>query len=94
MGYELEALIGGLILGAVAIYFILRTRTAYLAEIKGKEVGNNIFLNQKSRLESAFHQAYKAEFEKWKVTELIETVSHAAEDALSKARGCSEREDW
>jgi predicted Holliday junction resolvase-like endonuclease len=86
MGYELEALIGGLIFGAVVVYFILRTRIAYLAEIRGKEVGNNLFLNQKSQLESAFHQAYKAEFEKWKATELIETVNHATEDALSKAR--------
>ncbi len=86
MGYELEALIGGLLLGAVTIYFVLRTRISYLAEIRGKEVGNSIFLNQRSQLEMAFHQTYEAEFEKWKATELIQTIRDEREDALSKAR--------
>jgi predicted Holliday junction resolvase-like endonuclease len=86
MGFEIEALIGGLILGAIVVYFLLSSRIAYLAEVKGRQVGNSFFLNQRNQLENSIHQVYQAKFDEWKATELVDTVRYEREDALSKAR--------
>ena len=90
MGFELEALIAGLIVGAIAIYYLMSKRIAGLVEIRanemGKELGLRLFQNQKTELVNTIRQATQQEDQQRFNAQLPEIIKQQRDDAVSKQR--------
>jgi len=75
MGYEIPALLGGLIIGALLVYLLLRERSS-----------PRLLLEAKSQLEAAIRKQYESLFAEWKATTLAETIKQNRVDAVDTSR--------
>ncbi len=86
MGFEVFALVAGLIIGGLIVYALLSKRIFDMAEAKAQQISTRLFETQRGQLEQTINHAYEARLEEWKVTELAETVTRERADALDRSR--------
>ncbi len=86
MGFEVFAVVAGLIIGGLIVYAILYKRIFNMAEAKAQQISTRLFETQRGQLEQTINHTYEARLEEWKVTELAETVTRERADALDRSR--------
>ena len=90
MGYEVLALIAGLIIGALLLYLILSQRVSNMANAQARNMFNTWVGTGKNRIETEADQKHsqisKANFETWKATELQQTIKQERQSAVDTSR--------
>lgn len=90
MGYEIPALVVGLIIGSLLVYMALNSRSASRALAEAGRLATQMFEAQRSRLEESIRKSYdsvyEARFAEWKVTALAEEIKTNRADAVDTSR--------
>ncbi|MDG6953945.1 MAG: hypothetical protein JRN33_03035 [Nitrososphaerota archaeon] len=86
MGYELPALLAGLVVGSLLVYLVLHSRMTGQAMGNAQRMASQMFESQKSQLDTSIRQAYEAKLGEWKATELMKTVQEERADAVDTSR--------
>jgi predicted Holliday junction resolvase-like endonuclease len=86
MGYEIYALVAGLIIGSVVAYAISSSGVGLIASEKAREIALEMFQAQKDQLEQSISQTYQARLDEWKATELAEAIKTHRLDAVNTSR--------
>jgi predicted Holliday junction resolvase-like endonuclease len=83
---ELPALLAGLFVGALVVYFTLRSHFASQVFGQAQRMGSQMFEAQRLRMETSFRETYDAKFGEWKATELTKAVAEERADAVDTSR--------
>ncbi|MDE1852729.1 MAG: hypothetical protein KGI38_03155 [Thaumarchaeota archaeon] len=86
MGYELPALLAGLVAGSLLVYLVLHSRMMGQAMGNAQRMASQMFESQKSQLDTSIRQTYEAKLGEWKATELMKTVQEERADAVDTSR--------
>ena len=86
MAYEVYALLAGLTVGALVVYFALRSRFANQVFGQARTIASQIFESQKSQLEASFRETYEAKLGEWKATTLAQAIEENRADAVDTSR--------
>ena len=86
MGYELPALLAGLVVGSLMVYLVLHLRMTGQAATQAQRMASQMFDQQKGQLDASIRQVYEAKLGEWKATELMKTVQEERADAVDTSR--------
>ena len=86
MGYELPALLAGLVVGSLMVYLVLHLRMTGQAATQAQRMASQMFEQQKGQLDASIRQVYEARLGEWKATELMKTVQEERADAVDTSR--------
>jgi predicted Holliday junction resolvase-like endonuclease len=86
VGYELLALLGGLVVGSLLVYAALHSRMMDLVVGHAQRMAAQMFESQKSQLDASIRQTYEAKLGEWKATELAKTIEENRADAVDASR--------
>ena len=71
MGYELPALLAGLVVGSLLVYLVLHSRMMGQAMSSAQRMASQMFESQKLQLDTSIRQTYEARLGEWKATALV-----------------------
>ena len=86
MGYELPALLAGLVAGSLLVYLALHSRMMGQAMGNAQRMVSQMFESQKSQLDMSIRQTYEAKLGEWKATELAKAIEENRADAVDTSR--------
>ena len=86
MGYELPALLAGLVAGSLLVYLVLHSRMMGQAMGNAQRMASQMFESQKSQLEGSFRGEYEAKLGEWKATTLAQAIKENRADAVDTSR--------
>ena len=86
MGYELPALMAGLVVGSLLVYLVLHSRMMGQAVSSAQRMALQMFESQKSQLDTSIRQTYEAKLGEWKATTLAQAIEENRADAVDTSR--------
>ena len=86
MGYELPALLAGLVAGSLLVYLVLHSRMTGQAMGNAQRMVSQMFESQKSQLDTSIRQTYEARLGEWKATTLAQAIEENRADAVDTPR--------
>ncbi|MDG6920900.1 MAG: hypothetical protein JRN59_05165 [Nitrososphaerota archaeon] len=86
MGYELPALLAGLVAGSLLVYLVLHSRMMGQAMGNAQRMASQMFESQKSQLDTSIRQTYEAKLGEWKATTLAQAIEENRADAVDTSR--------
>jgi predicted Holliday junction resolvase-like endonuclease len=86
VGYELPALLAGLVVGSLVVYAMLHSRMMNQVVGHAQRMAQQMFDQQKGQLESSFRETYKAKLGEWKATILAQAIEVNRADAVDTSR--------
>jgi predicted Holliday junction resolvase-like endonuclease len=86
VGYELPALLAGLVVGSLLVYAVLHSRMMGQAMSHAQRMASQLFEEQKGQLEGSFRGEYEAKLGEWKATELAKAIAENRADAVDTSR--------
>ena len=86
MGYELPALLAGLVAGSLLVYLVLHSRMMGQAMGNAQRMATQMFESQKSQLDTSIRQTYEAKLGEWKATTLAQAIEENRADAVDTSR--------
>ena len=86
MGYEVPALLAGLVAGSLLVYLVLHSRMMGQAMGNAQRMASQMFESQKSQLDASMRQTYEAKLGEWKATTLAQAIEENRADAVDTSR--------
>ena len=86
MGYELPALLAGLVAGSLLVYLVLHSRMIGQAMSSAQRMALQMFESQRSQLDTSIRQTYEAKLGEWKATTLAQAIEENRADAVDTSR--------
>ncbi len=86
MGYELPALLAGLVAGSLLVYLVLHSRMTGQAMSNAERIASQMFESQRSQLDASIRQTYEARLGEWKATTLAQAIEENRADAVDTSR--------
>jgi predicted Holliday junction resolvase-like endonuclease len=86
VGYELPALLAGLVVGSLLVYAVLHSRMTDQVVVHSQRMAQQMFEQQRGQLESSFRETYEAKLGEWKATELAKAIEENRADAVDTSR--------
>jgi predicted Holliday junction resolvase-like endonuclease len=86
VGYELPALLAGLVVGSLLVYLALHSRMMNQVVGHSQRMAQQMFEQQKGQLESSFRETYEAKLGEWKATTLAQAIEENRADAVDTSR--------
>jgi predicted Holliday junction resolvase-like endonuclease len=86
VGYELPALLAGLVVGSLLVYLVLHSRMMNQVVVHSQRMAQQMFEKQKEQLESSFRETYEAKLGEWKATTLALAIEEERADAVDTSR--------
>ena len=86
MGYELPALLAGLVAGSLLVYLVLHSRMMGQAMGNAQRLASQMFESQKLQLDTSIRQTYEAKLGEWKATTLAQAIEENRADAVDTSR--------
>ena len=86
VSFELPALLAGLVVGALVVYFTLRSHFASQVLGEAQRMGSEMLEAQRLLLETSFRETYEAKLGEWKATELAKAVAEERANAVDTSR--------
>jgi predicted Holliday junction resolvase-like endonuclease len=86
VGYELPALLAGLVVGSLLVYAVLHSRMTGQAMSHAQRMASQMLESQKSQLDASIRQTYEAKLGEWKATTLAQAIEENRADAVDTSR--------